>query len=82
MTQHKKIDKVTILGLNIGEQYHQQYLAVEQNRQYCSASPTKVRLGLFSGCNYKLNDEIWRNFNWEVNKCVLRSDNNPIKSNN
>ncbi len=64
------------------EQYHQQYLAVEQNRQYCSASPTKVRLGLFSGCNYKLNDEIWRNFNWEVNKCVLRSDNNPIKSNN
>ena len=62
------------------EQYHQQYLASEGSRQYCSASPTKVKLGVFQGSNYKLKDEIWDNFDWEVDKCVLRSDNNPIKS--
>ena len=61
------------------EQYHQQYLASAGSRQYCSASPTKVKLGVFTGCNYKLEDHIWDNFNWEVDKCVLRSDNNPIK---
>ena len=63
------------------EQYHQQYLASEGSRQYCSASPTKVKLGSFDGSNYKLKDYIWDNFNWEVDKCVLRSDNNPIKNN-
>ena len=62
------------------EQYHQQYLASEGSRQYCSASPTKVTLGNFTGCNYKLKDFIWANFNWEVDKCVLRSDNKPIKN--
>ena len=46
---------------------------------YCSASPTKVKLGGFTGSNYKLKDYIWEEFNWEVDKCVLRSDNNPIK---
>ena len=61
------------------EQYHQQYLASAGSRQYCSASPTKVKLGEFTGSNYKLRENIWENFNWEVNKCVLRSDNNPIK---
>ena len=61
------------------ENYHQQYLASEGSRQYCSASPTKVKLGDFKGCNYKLKNHIWENFNWEVEKCVLRSDNNPIK---
>ena len=60
------------------EEYHQQYLASEGSRQYCSASPTKVKLGNFRGCNYKLKDSIWENFNWEIDKCVLRSDNNPI----
>ena len=60
------------------EQYHQQYLASEGSRQYCSASPTKIRLGEFSGSNYKLKDNIWGKFNWDVDKCVLRSDNNPI----
>ena len=30
---------------------------------------------------YKLKEYIWENFNWEVDKCVLRSDNNPIKNN-
>ena len=64
------------------EEYHQQYLAVEGNRQYCSASPTKVKLGDFNGSNYKLSDDVWRNFNWDVEKCVLRSDNNPIKNDN
>ena len=63
------------------EQYHQQYLALEGSRQYCSAAPTKVKLGSFTGSNYKLKDYVWENFNWEVDKCVLRSDNNPIKNN-
>jgi len=63
------------------EQYHQQYLASAGSRQYCSASPTKVKLGSFTGSNYILKDNIWANFNWEVDKCVLRSDNNPIKNN-
>ena len=61
------------------EQYHQQYLASFGSRQYCSASPTKIKLGEFKGSNYKLKNDIWENFNWEVDKCVLRSDNNPIK---
>ena len=64
------------------EDYHQQYLAVEGSRQYCSASPTKVKLGNFNGSNYKLPKEIWENFNWDVDKCVLRSNNKPIKINN
>ena len=63
------------------EQYHQQYLASAGSMQYCSASPTKVKLEDFKGSNYKLNDDILENFNWEVDKCVLRSDNNPIKNN-
>ena len=61
------------------EDYHQQYLASAGSRQYCSASPTKVKLENFKGSNYKLNVDIWENFNWEVDKCVLRSDNKPIK---
>ena len=64
------------------EQYHQQYLAVDGSRQYCSASPTKVKLGFFDGCNYKLSKDVWNNFNWDIDKCVLRSDNNPIKTSN
>ena len=63
------------------EQYHQQYLASAGSRQYCSAAPTKVKLGDFPGCEYKLKDNIWENFNWNVDKCVLRSNNNPIKNN-
>ena len=61
------------------EDYHQQYLASVGSRQYCSASPTKIKLGDFIGCNYKLKESIWDNFNWEVDKCVLRSDNKPIE---
>ena len=26
--------------------------------------------------------EIWDNFNWDIDKCVLRSNNKPIKINN
>jgi len=63
------------------ENYHQQYLASLGSRQYCSAAPTNVKLGEFMGSNYKLKDDIWENFNWEIDKCVLRSDNNPIKNN-
>ena len=50
------------------------------NTTICS-SHKKVKLGVFSGSNYKLEDRIWEHFNWEVEKCVLRSDNNPIKNN-
>ena len=64
------------------EESHQQYLAIAGSRQYCSASPTKVKLGPFNGSNFKLSNEIWSNFNWDVDKCVLRSDNKPIKNNN
>ena len=63
------------------EQYHQQYLASPGSRQYCSASPTRVKLEGFDGSNYKLKDYIWENFNWDVEKCVLRSDKNPINNN-
>ena len=63
------------------ERYHQQYLASEGSRQYCSASPTKVKLGDFTGSNYKLKSYVWDNFNWEVEKCVLRSNNKPIDNN-
>jgi len=60
------------------EDYHQQYLASFGSRQYCSASPTKVILKNFDKCNYKLKSQIWENFNWEVDKCVLTSTNDPI----
>ena len=76
-TQIKKLDNYFY-----AENYHQQYLASEGSRQYCSAAPTKIKLGLFEGSNYKLSDKIWENFNWNVEKCVLRSNNNPIKNNN
>ena len=60
------------------EDYHQQYLASYGSRQYCSASPTKINLKDFENCNYKLKEEIWENYNWEVDKCVLISSNDPI----
>ena len=60
------------------EGYHQQYLAKPGARPYCSAMPTKTILGDFPGSRYKLKKEIWLNFDWEINHCVLRSDNEPI----
>ena len=76
VTEIKKIENYFF-----AEQYHQQYLASAGSRQYCSAAPTKVKLEDFPGCNYKLKDNIWENFDWEVDKCVLRSDNKPIRNN-
>ena len=76
-TEIKKIDTYYY-----AEDYHQQYLAVEGSRQYCSASPTKVKLGSFNNCDYKLPKKIWDNFNWDIDKCVLRSNNKPIDINN
>ena len=76
-TEIKKID-----SYYYAEEYHQQYLAIQGSRQYCSASPTKVKLGSFLNSNYKLPKEIWDNFNWEIDKCVLRSNNEPIQINN
>ena len=43
--------EIKMIDLLLWEQYHQQYLAVDGNRQYCSASPTKVKLGFFEGSN-------------------------------
>jgi len=60
------------------EEYHQQYLALPGSRQYCSASPTQVELKEFEGSNFKLEPKIWENFDWSIEKCVLRSDNNQI----
>ncbi len=62
----------------LAEEYHQQYLARPFNRPYCSAMPTKVTLGEFPGSNYLLKDEIWKNYNWKINHCVLRTSNEPI----
>ena len=77
---HTEIKK--IYSYYYAEDYHQQYLAIDGSRQYCSAAPTKVKLGDFKGSNFKLENEIWENFNWNIDKCVLRSDNNPLNKNN
>ena len=63
------------------EDYHQQYLAKPGSRPYCSAMPTKVIFKDFSGANFKLNEKIWTNYNWDISHCILRGDNSPIKSN-
>jgi len=60
------------------ENYHQQYLAVEGSRQYCSASPTNIKLDTFLGSNFMLDKKIWNNFDWTTEKCILRSSNNQI----
>ena len=61
------------------EDYHQQYLAKPGSRPYCSAMPTKVKFHDFNGSNFKLNAKIWSNYNWEINHCILRGENTPIK---
>jgi len=64
------------------EDYHQQYLAKPGSRPYCSAMPTKVTFKGFRGENFKLNEEVWSNYNWDINHCILRGDNAPIQHNN
>ena len=63
----------------VAESYHQQYLAIKGSRQYCSAKPTNIILEDFEDCEYKLNKTIWKNFDWTQEKCVLRSNNDPLK---
>ena len=63
------------------ENYHQQYLAKPGSRPYCSAMPTKVKFKNFSGANFKLNEKIWSNYNWDITHCILRGENTPIESN-
>jgi len=72
-TEIKQID-----SYYYAETYHQQYLALDGSRQYCSASPTNIKLEEFKGSKYKLDPKIWENFDWTIEKCVLRSDNNQI----
>ncbi|MFN9546159.1 MAG: peptide-methionine (S)-S-oxide reductase MsrA [Cyanobacteriota bacterium] len=61
------------------EPYHQQYLAKPGSRPYCSAQPSKVRLGPFAGADYKLPEAVWQSFDWTLPHCVLRGDNAPIR---
>jgi len=63
------------------EDYHQQYLAKPGSRPYCSAMPTKVKFKDFTGANFKLNEEVWTNYNWDISHCILRGENTPIETN-
>ena len=63
------------------EDYHQQYLAKPGSRPYCSAMPTKVEFNDFNGSNFKLNEKIWSHYNWDINHCILRGENTPIRLN-
>ena len=60
------------------ENYHQQYLSIKGSRQYCSASPTNIKLEGFTGANYKLEKKLWDNFDWQIKHCVLRANNDPL----
>jgi peptide-methionine (S)-S-oxide reductase len=60
------------------EAYHQQYLAKPGSRPYCSAQPSGVILGPFTGASYRLPDVVWQSYDWSVAHCVLRGDNMPI----
>ena len=60
------------------EAYHQQYLARRDSRPYCSAQPTGVPLGSFSGSDQRLPEEVWKAYDWSIPHCVLRGDNSPI----
>ncbi len=69
------------IKFHFAEDYHQQYLAKPGSRPYCSAMPTKVKFKDFNGSNFKLNDQVWENYNWDISHCILRGENTPIKSN-
>ncbi|MFM8525565.1 MAG: peptide-methionine (S)-S-oxide reductase MsrA [Cyanobacteriota bacterium] len=61
------------------EDHHQQYLAKPGSRPYCSAQPTRVALGEFPGCDYKLPAGVWSHYDWSISHCILRGDNTPIR---
>ena len=61
------------------EEYHQQYLSKPGSRPYCSAMPTKVEFKTFNGANFKLNEKVWSNYNWDISHCILRGENTPIQ---
>lgn len=61
------------------ETHHQQYLARPGSRPYCSARPSGVRLTAFAGGNFLLAPEVWAQYDWSVQHCVLRSSNEPIR---
>ena len=61
------------------EPYHQQYLAREGSRPYCSAQPSGVLLGQFPGAEYKLPAAVWSHYDWSISHCILRGDNAPIR---
>ncbi|MCP9772138.1 peptide-methionine (S)-S-oxide reductase MsrA [Synechococcus sp. Tobar12-5m-g] len=58
---------------------HQQYLARPGSRPYCSARPSGVRLTPFPGSAFLLPSEVWNQYDWSVQHCVLRSSNEPIR---
>ena len=72
---------VNNVNFYFAEEYHQQYLAKPGSRPYCSAMPTKVEFKDFNGSNFKLNEKIWSNYNWDITHCILRGENTPIESN-
>jgi peptide-methionine (S)-S-oxide reductase len=61
------------------ETHHQQYLARPGSRPYCSARPSGVRLTPFPGSEFLLPSEVWNQYDWSVQHCVLRSSNEPIR---
>ena len=66
-------------GFHFAEAYHQQYLARPGSRPYCSAMPTRIRLGGFEGADFRLPSEVWNHYDWSISHCVLRGDNAPIQ---
>jgi len=63
---------------HFAEAYHQQYLARPGSRPYCSAQPSGVPLGPFTGASYRLPEAVWQAYDWSVAHCVLRGENTPI----
>jgi peptide-methionine (S)-S-oxide reductase len=61
------------------EAHHQQYLARPGSRPYCSARPSGVRLTAFPGSSFLLPPEVWQQYDWSIQHCVLRSSNDPIR---
>ena len=66
-------------SFHFAEAYHQQYLARPGSRPYCSAMPTRIRLGGFEGADFRLPSEVWNHYDWSISHCVLRGDNAPIQ---